>query len=176
MLSDFPDREASLIGKQACSELLDLVANFFELERGETEGHRKVMGMQRPTYLALPWHSVAEEIAGLKFDIVTSKLNKCMKSCHPARPLDPKDFFLGIDYHTHNLEGYVLKPESLIIPSRPPPAEPTAEDQPFFLVHKHPDDPRERVNEDPYMLSIVAKGYRLRFTSPPLLLQAPLEI
>ena len=153
MLSDFPDREASLIGKQACSELLDLVANFFELERGETEGHRKVMGMQRPTYhdparastyLALPWHSVAEEIAGLKFDIVTSKLNKCMKSCHPARPLDPKDFFLGIDYHTHNLEGYVLKPESLVIPSRPPPAEPTAEDQPFFLVHKHPDDPRER--------------------------------
>ena len=29
---------------------------------------------------------------------------------------------------------------------------------------------------DPYMLSIVAKGYRLRFTSPPLLRKTPWEI
>ena len=68
-----------------------------------------------------------------------------MKSFHPARPWGPKDFFSGVGYHIHNLEGYVPKPESLVIPPRPPPAEGTAEDQPFFLVHKHTDDPRERV-------------------------------
>ena len=32
------------------------------------------------------------------------------------------------------------------------------------------------ITNDPYVLSIVAKGYRLCFTIPPLLLQAPLEI
>ena len=49
------------------------------------------MGMQCPTYhdparasinLSQPWHSVAEEIADLNFNIVTDKLNKGMKSCH----------------------------------------------------------------------------------------------
>ena len=37
-------------------------------------------------------------------------------------------------------------PESLVLPSKPPPTERTAEDQPFCLVHKHPDDPHERVD------------------------------
>ena len=32
------------------------------------------------------------------------------------------------------------------------------------------------ITNDPYVLSIVAKGYRLRFTSPPLLRQTPWEI
>ena len=32
------------------------------------------------------------------------------------------------------------------------------------------------ITNDPYVLSIVAKGYRLRFTSPPLLRQIPWEI
>ena len=63
------------------------------------------MGMKRPIYhdptrasinLALPWHRSVEEIAGCNFDIITGKLNKCMKSCHPARPWGPKDFFLGV--------------------------------------------------------------------------------
>ena len=31
----------------------------------------------------------------------------------------------------------------------------------------------KRITNDPYVLSIVAKGYRLRFTSPPLLRQTP---
>ena len=88
------------------------------------------MGMQCPTYhdparasinLAQPWHSVAEEIAHLNFNIVIDKLNKGMKSCHQARPWGPKDFFPGVVYHTHNLNGYVPKPQSLVIPSRPPP-------------------------------------------------------
>ena len=34
----------------------------------------------------------------------------------------------------------------------------------------------KRITNDPYVLSIVAKGYRLRFTSPPLLRQVPWEI
>ena len=34
----------------------------------------------------------------------------------------------------------------------------------------------KRIKNDPYVLSIVAKGYRLRFTSPPLLRQTPWEI
>ena len=34
----------------------------------------------------------------------------------------------------------------------------------------------KRITNDPYVLSIVTKGYRLRFTSPPLLRQIPWEI
>ena len=40
----------------------------------------------------------------------------------------------------------MAKPESLVIPSRPPPAERTAEDQPFFHVPRNPEDPRTRVD------------------------------
>ena len=35
---------------------------------------------------------------------------------------------------------------------------------------------RKHITNDPYVLSIVAKGYRLRFRSPPLLRQIPWEI
>ena len=127
-LSDFPESKAFLIAEQARSKLLDQVANFCQLERGETEDQRKSILLKRPTHhdlaiasINVPWHSVAQEIADLNFHIVTGKLNKRMKSCHPARPWFPKDFFSGIGYHTHNLEGCVLKPESLVLPSRPPP-------------------------------------------------------
>ena len=34
----------------------------------------------------------------------------------------------------------------------------------------------KRITNDPYVLSIVTKGYRLRFTSPPLLRETPWEI
>ena len=34
----------------------------------------------------------------------------------------------------------------------------------------------KRITNDPYVLSIVANGYRLPFTSPPLLRQTPWEI
>ena len=83
------------MAKQAISELLDWVAKFCELERGDPEDQRKVMEMNCPSYhdparasinRALPWHSVAIEIADLDFDIVTGKLNKHMKSCNPAKP------------------------------------------------------------------------------------------
>ena len=35
---------------------------------------------------------------------------------------------------------------SIVIPSRPSPAERTVEDQPFYPVPRHPDDPRVRVD------------------------------
>ena len=132
-LSDFPESEASSIAKQARSKLLDRVGNFCELERGDTEEQKQVMGMKCPPplyhdparatiNLALPWHSIAEEIADLNFKIVYGQLNKCMKSCHLAKPWASRDF-TSIGYHTHNLEGYVPSTESLIIPSKPPPTD-----------------------------------------------------
>ena len=151
-LGIFQRARPPFIAKQAHSELLDRVANFCELERGETEDQRKVMRMNRPAYhdlarasinLALSWHSVAEEKTDLNFNIVTGKLNKRMKSCTPPRPWGPEDFYSGVGYHIHNLECYTPKPESLVIPSKPPPAEQKVEDQPFCLFHKHPDDPCE---------------------------------
>ena len=56
-ISDFPESEASLIPKQARSELLDRVVN---LKR------RLYHDLSSSTiYLALPWHSIAEDIADL---------------------------------------------------------------------------------------------------------------
>ena len=127
------------------------MAKFFNLERSEAEDKREVLGMMNPTYnapvrsaiiLSLPWHSSAIQIANRNCDIVSGKLLKNMKSLNPAKPWGPKDFFSGVGYYTHNLEGYDPKPESLIIPLRPPPAEQTAEYQPFYLVPRHPDDPQ----------------------------------
>ena len=105
--------------------------------------------MQNPVYhaparaainLSLPWHSSAVEIADCNFNIVTGKLSKRMKSLNSPKPWGPKDFFSGVSYHIHNLEGYVPKPESIVVPSRPPPAERTVQDQAFYLVPRHPDD------------------------------------
>ena len=111
-LSDFPESEASLIAKQALSEYLDRVAAYCEVERGDHEEQRPVIGMQRPLYhdpsratinLALLWHSVAEEIADPNLKIVNGHINERMKSSHPAKPWGSKEFFTGIGYPTHNL-------------------------------------------------------------------------
>ena len=77
---------------------------------------------------SLPYHSSTVEIADRNFNMGTGNLSKCLKSLNPAKPWGPKDFFSGVGYHTHNLEGYVPKPESIVIASRPHPAEQTAED------------------------------------------------
>ena len=69
-----------------------------------------------------------------------------MKPQNPAKPWSPKDFFRGSGYYTLNTQGYLAKPDSLEVPSRPPPAELTAEDQPFFHVPRNPEDPRTRVD------------------------------
>ena len=113
------------------------------------------MGMRLPMYnatarksieLSLPWSSSTIPIADRNHNIVLGRLNKNMRDQHPAKPWGPRDFFTGSGYYTHNTEGYVPRPESLVIPSRPPPAERSAEDQPFFHVPRNPDDPRVRVD------------------------------
>ena len=73
---DFPETEASLIAKQAHSELLDRVTSFCCLERSDAEDQNEVLGMQNPVYhalnraainLSLPCHSLAVEIADCNF-------------------------------------------------------------------------------------------------------------
>ena len=73
--------------------------------------------------LSLPWHSSTIPIADRNPDIVLGKINKFMKEQHPAKPWG---IFHGLWLLTHNTEGYVPKPESLVVPSRPPPAERSA--------------------------------------------------
>ena len=103
----------------------------------------EVMGMRLPVYnaparklieLSLPWHSSTIPIADGNHSIVLGRLNKYMKDQHPAKPWGPREFFTGSGYYAHNTEGYVPRPESLVIPSRPPPAERSAKDQPFFQI------------------------------------------
>ena len=82
--------------------------------------------------ISQPWHSFMIPVADMNHDIVRGKLKKSLKPQNPAKPWSPKDFFGGYGYYTHNTQGYIAKLESLVIPSRPLPAECTAEDQPFF--------------------------------------------
>ena len=65
---DFPESKASLIAKQACSELPDRVPPFCSLERSDAEDQNKVLGMQNLVYhaparatinVSLPWYSSA---------------------------------------------------------------------------------------------------------------------
>ena len=107
--------QASLREKQACSELLDWVAKFCGPERSGTEDATTVTGMMNPPYhapvrapisLALPWHS-SVKIADRNYNIV----------------MGYQRFFLGHGLLHYSLESYIPKPESEIIPSRPPPTE-----------------------------------------------------
>ena len=147
------DNEAVLKEKQAHSEALDRVAEFRNLDRQDPQIQKEVMGMRLPAYnapakksieISLPWHSSTIPIADMNHDIVRGKLNKSLKPQNPAKPWSLKDFFGGSGYYTHNTQGYLA--ESLVILSRPPPAERTAEDQPFFHVPRNPEDPRTRVD------------------------------
>ena len=81
------------------------------------------------------------------------RLSKYMKSQNLAKP---KDFFMSSGYLNHNTEGYVPEPGSLVVQSRPPPAERTAEDGPFFLVPRNPDDPCVQVDISPGSVSVSA--------------------
>ena len=149
------DNEAVLKEKQARSEVLDKVAEFCNLDRQDPQIQKEVMGMRLPAYnapakksieISLPWHSVTIPIADMNHDIVRGKFNKSLKPQNPSKPWSTKDFFGGSGYYVHNTQGYLAKPESLVVPSRPPPAERTAEDQPFFHVPRNPEDPRTRVD------------------------------
>ena len=147
------DNEAVLKEKQAPSEVLDKVAEFCNLDRQDPQ--KEVMGMRLPTYnapakksieISLPWHSSTIPIADMNHDIVRGKFNKSLKPQNPSKPSSPKDFFGGSGYYVHNTQGYLAKPDSLVVPFRPPPAERMAEDQPFFHVPRNPEDPRTRVD------------------------------
>ena len=147
------DNEA-VVQKQVRSEALDRVAEFCNVDRQDPQIQKEVIGMRLPAYnapakksieISLPWHSSMIPIADMNHDIVRGKLNKSLKPQNPAKPWSPKDFFGGSGYYTHNTQGYLAKPESLVIPSRPPTAEFTAEDQPFFHVPRNPEDPCTRV-------------------------------
>ena len=146
------DNEAVLKEKQARSEVLDKVAKFCNLDRQDPQIQKEVMGMRLPApakksiEISLPCHSSTIPITDMNHDIVRGKLNKSLKPQNPAKPWSPKDFFGGSGYYTHNTQGYLAKPESLEVPSRPPPAERTAEDQPFFHVPRNPEDPRTQVD------------------------------
>ena len=149
------DNEAVLKEKQARSEVLDKVAEFCNLDRQDPQIQKEVMGMRLPAYnapakksikISLPWHSSTIPIADMNHDVVRGKFNKSLKPQNPSKPWSPKDFFGGSGYYVHNTEGYLSKPDSLVVPSRPPPAERTAEDQPFFHVPSNPEDPRTRVD------------------------------
>ena len=148
------DNEAVLKEKQARSEILDKVAEFCNLDRQDPRIQKEVMGMRLPAYnapakksieISLPWHSSTIPIADLNHDIVRGKLNK-FKPQNPSKLWSPKDFFGGSGYYVHNTQGYLAKPDSLVVPSRAPPAERTAEDQPFFHVPRNPEDPRTQVD------------------------------
>ena len=149
------DNEAVLGEKQARSEAMDRVAQFCNLDRQDPQTQKEVMGMRLPAYnapakksieISLPWNSTTIPISDMNKDIVRVKLNKSLKPLNPANPWNPKDFFGGSGYYTHNTQGYLAKPESLVVPSRPPPAEHTPEDQPFFHVPRNPEDLRTRVD------------------------------
>ena len=66
--------------------------------------------------ISLPWHSSSFPIADRNHDIVRGRLNKFLKPRHPAKPWSPKDFFWGSGYYTHNTQGYLAIPESLVVP------------------------------------------------------------
>ena len=89
--------------------------------------------------ISLPWHSFTIPIADMNHNIVRGKFNKSLKPQNPSKPWSLKDFFGGLGYY---VQGYLAKPDSLVVPSRPPPAERTAEDQPFFPVPRNAEDPR----------------------------------
>ena len=149
------DNEAVLKEKQAHSEVLDKIAEFCNLNRQDPRVQKEVMGMRLPAYnaptkksieVSLPWHSTTADIANLNNDIVRGKLNKSLKPLNPSKPWSPKEFFGASGYYIHNTHGYLAKPEPLDFPSRAPPAELMAEDQPFFHVPRHPEEPRTRVD------------------------------
>ena len=124
------DNEAVLKEKQARSEILDKVEEFCNLDRQDPRIQKEVMGMRLPAYnaptkksieISLPWHSTTIPIAHMNHDIVRGKVNKSLKPQNPSKPWSPKDVFGGSGYYVHNTQGYLAKPDSLVLPSRAPP-------------------------------------------------------
>ena len=101
--------------------------SFCNLDRQDPEAQKEIIGMMLPVCMfyapakksieiSLPWHSSTFPIADRNHDIVRGRLNKFLKPRHPAKPWSPKDFFGGSGYYTHNTQGYLARPESLVVP------------------------------------------------------------
>ena len=97
-----------------------------------------------PINLTLPWHSSSVQIADCKISTLLWASSISQRNLNPAKPWSTKDFFSSTGYYTHPFESYIPKPESEIIPSRSPPPEQSAKDQPFYVTPRNPDDPRMR--------------------------------
>ena len=76
--------------------------------------------------ISLPWHSSTIPIADLNHDIVRGKFNKSLKPQNP-------DFFGGSGYYVHNTQGYLAKPDSLVVPSGAPLLSARRRINPFFM-------------------------------------------
>ena len=179
------DNEAVLKEKQARSEILDKVAEFCNLDRQDPQIQKEVMGMRLPAYnapakksieISLPWHSSTIPIQDMNHDIVRGKFNKSLKPQNPSKPWSPKDFFGGSGYYVHNTQGYLAKPDSLVVPSWAPPAERTAEDQPFFHVPRNPEDPRTRVDITSGSASLTASQLQDQETMSRKVQQRPAQL
>ena len=77
------------------------MAAYCELERGDPEEQKRVLGMQHPLYhetgkATINLQSVANEIADLDLKIVNGHINKRMKPSRPAKPWGYHDFFYGL--------------------------------------------------------------------------------
>ena len=139
------DNEAVLKEKQARSEILDKVAEFCNLDRQDPRIQKEVMGMRLPAYnapakksikISLPWHSTTIPIADMNHGIVRGKLNKSLKPQNPSEPWSPKDFFGGSGYYVHSTQGYLAKPDSLVVPSRAPQLSARRWINPFFMYQR----------------------------------------
>ena len=126
------DNEAVLKEKQARSEILDKIAEFCNLNRQDPRVQKEVMGMRLPAYNAPTKKSIE---VSLPWHRTTADI---------------------AGYYVYNTQGYLAKPESFVFPSRAPPAERTAEDQPFFHVPRHPEEPRTRVDITSGSVSLTA--------------------
>ena len=85
--------------KQACSKILDQVAEFCQLEIANAEEKKEITGLRFPVYNASKKRSIDSsrvQIGARNHDIVSGKLSKYMKSQNVAKPWGPRDFLRAL--------------------------------------------------------------------------------
>ena len=86
------------------------------------------------------------DIASSNQDIILGKFSKNCKPLETPKPWHSKDLIMEPGHLMFSLELYFLKPELTEIPSRPPLAEKSVEDQAFHLAQKNITDPIAQVH------------------------------
>ena len=83
--------------------------------RSNAEAKKEIMGRRLAVYnaraatdLALPWHSSTMPKSWHRFGNAL-EIHEAIENL--AKPWGPKNYFTGIGYYTHNLEGSVPRPE-----------------------------------------------------------------